>query len=74
MTFKKDLLMMKNGQMILLRDGQMITMKDDKMMLVDGTVVTRDGTVKMTDGTTRTLRESEAVSMDGTTTDEEDND
>jgi len=52
----------------------MTTMKDDKMMLVAGTVVTRDGNIRMTDGSTRTLRESEAVSMEGITAEEEDKD
>ena len=63
MDARRDMAMMKGGQMILLVDGDMLFMEND-VVAPDGTIVQTDGTLILPDGTLRMLVEDEAVIID----------
>lgn len=60
----KDCVMMKDGKLHLMK-GTSITGLDKNLTLANGTVIKTDGTVKAADGTEMTLKEGEAIDMEG---------
>jgi hypothetical protein len=60
-----DGIMMKDGKLLMMKNGQTTQLTTD-MTLDNGTVVMTNGTVKAKDGSTKTLKEGDYVTMDGT--------
>ena len=60
----KDCVMMKDGKLHVMK-GTSITGLDKNLTLANGTVIKTDGTVKAADGTEMTLKEGEAIDMEG---------
>jgi hypothetical protein len=61
---KKDYITMKDGKVMQSKDGNVAELTED-VTLDNGSVVSKDGTVKMKDGKTVTLKEGDYVWMDG---------
>ena len=63
-TMKKDCIMMKDGKVMQTKDGNTTELTDD-VTLPNGTVVSKDGTVKTKDGKTSMLKDGDCVYMNG---------
>ncbi len=60
----QDCVMMKDGKVVEMNKEGTTTLTKD-LTLVNGTIVSADGTVKSTDGKTWKLKDGEAVDMEG---------
>jgi len=61
---KNDYITMKDGKVMQSKDGNVAEIAED-VTLDNGTVVSKDGTVKTKDGKTITLKEGDYLWMDG---------
>ena len=61
---KRDRLMLKDGKMVVVKDGKSAPMEME-MTLENGSKVMMDGTVVMKDGTTKKIADTEMILMDG---------
>ena len=62
--YKSDCVFMINGKMLMMKEGRTTDMPDD-VLLNNGDVVSKNGSIKMKDGTTRTLKNGDSVDLNG---------
>jgi hypothetical protein len=67
MVVLNDCVYMRDGQMMESRGGRNYPMDEASIRLGDGTVVTRDGTVNKADGRSTSMRNGDAITLDGRT-------